>query len=138
MSVNLALMSGVLATKPKLESTKGKPIVAFRLRTSVRAGKDRVDVFEIPFEAFYDEVKSALLGMEPGDGIGFAYETHCYNGRIRETGKDYDKLRLKVTRIEYHWPADKAAAGAFPKPKPAEPEEAAVDLGDVGTEGALY
>lgn len=140
MSVNLAFITGVLATKPKEEKTKGKPIVGFRLRTSVRAGAGRNDVFELPFEAFYDEVKTALLAMEPGDGIGLAYETHCYNGKIRETGKEYDKLRLKVTRIDYHWPAEKTAAGAFPKAKPAEPEDAEIDFsaGDPETQGAVY
>lgn len=129
MSLNFAILTGTLVDKPREKRTSGSPIVELRLRTSVRMGKDKTASFEVPMEAFFDEVKAALLRMEAGDAVGFHYQTHCYNGK-KQNGDPYDFLRLKIMAIELHMPAAQAAAARYPKPAPEEPE---VDFGDDGS-----
>lgn len=129
MSLNIGLLTGTLAEKPREKRTSGSPIVELRLRTSVRMGKDKTASFDVPMEAFFDEVKAALLRMDAGDAVGFRYETHCYNGK-KQNGDPYDIVRLKINNIEFYMPAAQAAAAKYPKPAPEEPE---VDFGDDGS-----
>ena len=119
MSFNHGVLSGQLVAKP-IANAKRASIVDARLRTALKR-KEKTEVFEVPLEALYEDVKAALLAMSAGDGIVVEYELTVFNGRARADGSPNDWFHPKVTRILYHWPASAAEAGRFPKPQ-AEPK----------------